>query len=692
MLTHVTTVLLNADIPRETADTLARQVMAPPPGSIDVAELAQANETQIALLAAVVAAMDLGQFGGALQRLLGFVGAAQATLSDYDSGRFWHLTGFAAWRLDHALYPATHALNRSLALLQRLTLPHAQAYLARVHDTFGQLLQQQGLLRDAQQAFATALHCREAVPDNPDIALTLGNLGRLCLERGDFATAAVYFTRDLALVTQRAPQMTRVRIQLLSHLGTCALEQGDLEGARDFFTHSAALAQDEANVLGLAFAALGLGQVALRGGETVQAQHYVEEARRHLSVVELPPAEHAGVIGLLHQLTAEIHLAHGQAAQAMADFAAARASFQQATNVSPVEKAQLLAGFARACAAHGESQQAAVLFREALQCLDATAADALRAAIERELHEGFRESWLLHTAGRFVGQQHIAFLLDETGHAGFRGAQQEIVILFADLCGFTSIAEHFAPHELITFLNDYLGHMTRCVETFGGMVDKFIGDAVMAIFSLPTPRPDDAMQAVLAALMMQAELERCNRTLPPGAVPLGMGLGLHTGPVVAGLIGSPQKRAYTVIGDAVNTASRLEGLTRHLGASLLISADVVRRLPTPSPFLLRPLGTYRLKGRSTPVAVYDVMGLNDGSRLAQMMLQEIVRVHEALAYYTQRQFAQAQAAFAALASEARGTAQARHAQGYRFLASKARHYLRNPPRTPWDGAITMAQK
>jgi adenylate cyclase len=344
--------------------------------------------------------------------------------------------------------------------------------------------------------------------------------------------------------------------------------------------------------------------------------------------------------------------------------------------------AQLLYGLAKAHLANGQERQAAGFFRQALQHLDATEAEQLRAHIEAEV---------LHTTGRFLGQEHIAFLLEHAGRGGFRGDTQDVVILFSDIRDFTHISEGFAadPGALITFLNDYLGHMTLCVERCHGMVDKFIGDAVMAVFSLPVPHPDtDAERAVLAALMMREELERFNRKLPPGTPRLATGIGLHTGPVVAGLIGSPQKRSYTVIGDAVNTASRLESLTKHLGASILISDEVSRRLPNPDRFLLRPLGSYRLKGKDTPVVIADVMGEDDGSSFVRPLKEEIAQVGEALQRLQTGDFAAASAGFAALAAHVGHIIRAR---GYHFLADTARAYSAQPP-DAWDGVIEMVDK
>ena len=201
MLEHIKRVLDNASVTPEDAAALAPLVVTPPAGTFDAAELGAANAAQVALLAAIVTAGRSQQFGTALQRLLGCVDAAQASLSTYDRGRFWHLKGVAAWRLDDALYSATRALNRGIALLQGLETLAAQAYLGRIFDTFGQILQHQGLLHDARLEFERALVCKRAGKDRYGMALTLGNLGRLCMELDDFAAAARYLRRDLRLIS-----------------------------------------------------------------------------------------------------------------------------------------------------------------------------------------------------------------------------------------------------------------------------------------------------------------------------------------------------------------------------------------------------------------------------------------------------------------------------------------------------------
>jgi class 3 adenylate cyclase/predicted negative regulator of RcsB-dependent stress response len=698
MMARVKQVLEQAGVAADDVDALASLVVAPPPGTIDVAELTGADDGKLALLVAIVAAINTRRFSKALKCLLAFVGARETALSDYDSGRFWHLKGVVAWRLDEGLYPATRALNRSVRLLQSCDAPQAQGYLVRVFDTSGQMLQHQGLLREARVEFTQVLHMRQDVHDQVGEALTLGNLGRLCMELGDFAEAAEHLTRDLAIVEQVSPEQTRIRAQLLSHLGTCAVEQSKMQAAQDHFRRSAELAQADHDPPGLAFAALGLGRVALQGDALALAERHADEAGVHLAslatLLDDQEGTHEGIRGLMHQLKAEIHLARANTAQAIEAFKAAHACFSRTPRKSVVEMARLLYGYAKARLANGEEQDAASLLRKALWHLDASTAETLRQEIEAMMRTHFPESWFLHTTGRFIGQQYMDFLLEHAGQSAFRGEQQDVVTLFSDIRDFTTLSERFRaqPETFVKILNDYLGYMTRCVEHFKGIVIQFSGDGVMAVFSLSNPQPNDPERAVLAALMMQEELERFHRTLPQDMPRFVVGVGLHTGPVIAGLFGSPQKRLYTVNGDAVNTAARLEGLTKHLGASILISEEVKQSLPHPERFLLRPLGRYRLKGKKEVVAVLDVMGEDDGSRFAQALQEEIAQTRVALEHFRQGQFQEASATFTELVTMVEQTGHKHRAKGYSFLTSAAEAYRKAPPPDQWDGAVTMDEK
>ena len=152
--------------------------------------------------------------------------------------------------------------------------------------------------------------------------------------------------------------------------------------------------------------------------------------------------------------------------------------------------------------------------------------------------------------------------------------EKQSLIMFTDIRGFTSISEDLEPEEVVEFLNEYLTKMVECVDRTGGVVDKFIGDAIMAEWGILVSKGNDTENAVNSALMMRKELQEYNRDRAEKNKPLiKMGAGINTGPVLAGQIGSEDRMEITVIGDAVNLASRIEALNKPFGTDIIISED-----------------------------------------------------------------------------------------------------------------------
>ena len=636
------------------------------------------------LVAAVIAAGDPHLVRHALPLLLADLAARDPGPDDFGRGVLWHLRGLAAWRVDGDVAAATRALGRSLELLLEGPDPRAVVYAGRVLDTSGQVLHHQGLLTDARDEFERSLALKEAAGDAAGAALTLGNLGRLCMELGEFGAAAEHLGRDLEHVASTAPGLTRLRSQLLTQLGVCRTELGEGAEAGRLLAASEALAQGGDDPVGLAFAAVHLGRLALREGHVDAAALRADEARTLLP--RLPAAVQPDLGALVGRLDAEVAWGRGDRSAARSLFDAAHAAYEAAGRVSPIERAELLEAWARASAEDGDAREAAELLRRALRHLDATTAETMRARLDERMRALDESTWLLHSTGRFVGHGQIELLLGQAGQAGFQGRKEEVTVLFSDIRSFTSISERLEPDVLVAVLNQYLGHMTRCVEHHGGMVDKFIGDAVMALFSLPTTHDDDADRAVAAALHMQAELQRMNRVLPADLPRFETGIGLHTGTVVAGLIGSPQKRSYTVIGDAVNTASRLEGMTKTLGVPILVTAAVVDALVRPARWTFLPFGAFRPKGRAGVVRAFHLAGERDGSAGADALVRRIEAAEEALADFRARRFARARARFETLAADGAG------ARGYALIARAARAHEDDPPPDDWDGSIELTEK
>ncbi|MGH7293694.1 MAG: adenylate/guanylate cyclase domain-containing protein, partial [Polyangiaceae bacterium] len=179
---------------------------------------------------------------------------------------------------------------------------------------------------------------------------------------------------------------------------------------------------------------------------------------------------------------------------------------------------------------------------------------------------------------------------------------------FTDIRGFTTISESMEAQDLVRLLNEYFTEMVTIVMAEGGVVDKYIGDAIMAVFGAPVPKEEDARNALRAAVKMRRALQDLNQRLASRDLPtLRTGIGIHTGVVVAGNIGSDKRMEYTVIGDAVNLASRLETSTKDLGVNVLISDDTYQL--TKDLIEVRPMKEIYVKGRAAPVMTYEVLGL-----------------------------------------------------------------------------------
>lgn len=183
--------------------------------------------------------------------------------------------------------------------------------------------------------------------------------------------------------------------------------------------------------------------------------------------------------------------------------------------------------------------------------------------------------------------------------------ERDITVMFSDLRGFTGLSESMSVTENFQFLNAYLEQMEPLIQQHGGFIDKFIGDAIMALF------PGSPLDALKAGLAMQRALAEHNAERERrGAAPLEMGIGVHSGSVMLGTVGSASRMETTVIGDTVNLASRIEGLTKTTGANLLLSEDSFRRLPNPEAFQWRRVGRVRVKGRATASELYEVYDAN----------------------------------------------------------------------------------
>ncbi len=194
------------------------------------------------------------------------------------------------------------------------------------------------------------------------------------------------------------------------------------------------------------------------------------------------------------------------------------------------------------------------------------------------------------------------------------GEEREVTVMFSDLRNFTSLSEHRTPQEVVTLLNTYFTRMSSAIEANNGVVDKYLGDGMMALFGAPLKHEDDAGNALNAAIDMCEALGELNREFRARGLPeLDIGIGINTALVVAGNMGSPERLNYTVIGDGVNLAARLEGMTKRAEYGTRIIATAATVMKSRRAFDIRSLGEVAVRGRSEPVVIHAVLGRSRSS-------------------------------------------------------------------------------
>lgn len=271
-------------------------------------------------------------------------------------------------------------------------------------------------------------------------------------------------------------------------------------------------------------------------------------------------------------------------------------------------------------------------------------------------------------------------LLKNPGRLELGGVKAELSVLFADVRGFTTISEKLEPDVLASVLNMFMDRMSQAVLDNEGVLDKYMGDAVMAFFGAPVEQPDHAARACRTGLAMMSQVE----ALEPewerlGVPPLSLGVGANTGPMVVGNMGSSLRFDYTVIGDNVNIASRLEGQTKEYGVGMVVSQST--RDAAADWFHFRKLDLIRVKGKTRPVAIYEVVSENHSPAPEWVALAE-----EAFEAYLARDFRGALALYAQI------LARKPRDQASLILQARCQQYLREPPPDDWDGAETKQSK
>jgi len=278
----------------------------------------------------------------------------------------------------------------------------------------------------------------------------------------------------------------------------------------------------------------------------------------------------------------------------------------------------------------------------------------------------------------------LADQLLEGGEDILGGKSALATILFSDIRQFTTLTEELGAQGTVSLLNEYFTIMVECIQKEGGMLDKFIGDAIMAAFGIPIAHDDDEDRAMRAAIAMINALELWNRErISHGKRPVKMGLGLNTDVIVSGNIGSPKRMDYTLIGDGVNLASRLESLCKRYHASILISENTFKRLR--GTYRVRQVDSVVVKGKTAPVGVYEVLDYHTAETFPNLMTA-VNQFQDGLQKYRQRQWDRAIKSFRQVL-DLNPADEICH-----MYIDRCELLKKTPPTEGWDGVWVMDSK
>jgi adenylate cyclase len=276
----------------------------------------------------------------------------------------------------------------------------------------------------------------------------------------------------------------------------------------------------------------------------------------------------------------------------------------------------------------------------------------------------------------YVSADLVAQIMKNPDSLKLGGEKRVISILFSDIRGFTSLSEKLSPENLVQVLNEYLNPMTLIVLEEKGTLDKYIGDAVMAIYNAPLDVADHADHACRSALKMIEKLAELNQSFIERAIQtIDIGIGINTGDAVVGNMGAAIRFDYTAIGDNVNLASRLEGLNKMYGTHIIVSEST--KLLAGSDLSFREIDLVAVKGKQQPIPIYELMIVDDDALRCAF--------GDALSLYRDRDFTAALRKFDTLCTQKQD-----HVS--HLYAARCREFIALPPATEWDGVFVAKTK
>jgi adenylate cyclase len=294
------------------------------------------------------------------------------------------------------------------------------------------------------------------------------------------------------------------------------------------------------------------------------------------------------------------------------------------------------------------------------------------------------EKRLKSTMYRYMTQE-LAEQLLQSGDAKLGGDRKEVSVLFSDIRSYTTLTESLEAEEVVNMLNEYFESMVDAVFQYKGTLDKYIGDAIMAVFGSPLPLDDHAWMAVQTAIEMRRRLTEFNRHRAEVHKPeIKIGIGINSDSVISGNIGSSKRMEFTAIGDGVNLGSRLEGASKLYGTDIIISETTYQ--PCKDKVFARELDYIKVKGKNRPVAIYELVGLSS-DKISPEQQKVIDLYQQGRKYYLERKFRKAMNEFATILEDV--TKQDKAAS---LHLDRCQYWLQNSPPDDWDGSWSLTEK
>jgi len=284
--------------------------------------------------------------------------------------------------------------------------------------------------------------------------------------------------------------------------------------------------------------------------------------------------------------------------------------------------------------------------------------------------------------GQYVPKELVAEMSKNPENFSIEGESRDMTVLFSDIRGFTTISEGLQPKELTKLMNEYMTPMTYVIQKHRGTIDKYIGDAIMAFWGAPLQDDEHARNAILAGLDMQATLDQLRpQFIQKGWPEIRIGIGINSGIMRVGNMGSEFRMAYTVMGDSVNLGSRLEGITKQYGVGIIVGETTRNAVPD---IVFRELDRVRVKGKDQPVVIYEPIGLetqvDQAAREELKLFNEVLTLYRAMSWDTaERQLLELQKIFPSK-------------YVYKLYLERIQYFRHEPPEPDWDGVFKFTTK